>query len=157
MNLAFRNCKIALGMSVVSLILVCASSAQQADLIPDSQRIKPEDLLKVLQSSKGAKPLLIQVGSHVLYMEAHIPGSEYLGPAGSASGLEQLRKRVEALPRNKFIVIYCGCCPWTHCPNIKAAYDALNAMGFKNLKVLYIADNFGTDWVNKGYPVAKGD
>ena len=157
MNLAFRNYKIALGMSVVSLILVCASSAQQADLIPDSQRIKPEDLLKVLQSSKGAKPLLIQVGSHVLYMEAHIPGSEYLGPAGSASGLEQLRKRVEALPRNKFIVIYCGCCPWTHCPNIKPAYDALNAMGFKNLKVLYIADNLGTDWVNKGYPVAKGD
>jgi hypothetical protein len=30
-------------------------------------------------------------------------------------------------------------------------------MGFSNVKVLYIPDNFGTDWVDKGYPVAKGE
>jgi hypothetical protein len=30
-------------------------------------------------------------------------------------------------------------------------------MGFTNLKVLYISNNFGADWVEKGYPVAKGD
>jgi hypothetical protein len=30
-------------------------------------------------------------------------------------------------------------------------------MGFTNVKVLYIADNFGKDWVDKGYPVAKGN
>jgi len=30
-------------------------------------------------------------------------------------------------------------------------------MGFTNVKVLYISNNFGTDWVSKGYPVAKGD
>jgi hypothetical protein len=30
-------------------------------------------------------------------------------------------------------------------------------MGFTNVKVLYIANNFGADWVEKGYPVAKGD
>jgi hypothetical protein len=30
-------------------------------------------------------------------------------------------------------------------------------MGFTNVKVLYIANNFGTDWVSNGYPVAKGD
>jgi len=55
------------------------------------------------------------------------------------------------------IVLYCGCCPWNHCPNVKPAYDALQAMGFRNLKVLYIANNFGADWVDKGYPTAKGD
>ena len=54
-------------------------------------------------------------------------------------------------------MIYCGCCPWSHCPNVKPADDALRAMGFTNVKVLYIADNFGADWVNKGYPVAKGE
>ena len=73
------------------------------------------------------------------------------------NGLQQLRKRVEALPRNKFIIIYCGCCPWSHCPNVKPADDALRALGFTNVKVLYIANNFGVDWVEKGYPVAKGD
>ena len=37
-----------------------------------------------------------------------------------------------------------------------AAYDALHALGFTRVKALHIADNFGTDWVDKGYPVAKG-
>jgi thiosulfate/3-mercaptopyruvate sulfurtransferase len=139
--------------------LVVASGAivYQATSLPSSRLINPEELAKILQSSKGEKPLMIQVGSHVLYQQAHIPGSEYIGPASSDSGLQSLHKRVESLPRNKFIVIYCGCCPWSHCPNVKPADDALRAMGFINVKVLYIANNFGADWVDKGYPVAKGD
>jgi hypothetical protein len=40
---------------------------------------------------------------------------------------------------------------------VKPADDLLQSMGFTNVKVLYIAGNFGTDWVEKGYPVAKGD
>jgi len=130
--------------------------AQQATQIPASRLIYPAELVTLLQSSK-VTPLLIQVGSHVLYSQAHIPGSEYIGPASSEGGLEQLRRRVNPLPRNKLIVIYCGCCPWNHCPNVKPADDALHAMGFTNVKVLYIAGNFGVDWVEKGYPVSKGD
>jgi thiosulfate/3-mercaptopyruvate sulfurtransferase len=132
-------------------------SALQASSIPSSRLISAEELVKILQSPKGEKPLLIQVGSHVLYSQAHIPRSEYIGPASSESGLQQLRRRVESLPRSKFIVIYCGCCPWSHCPNVKPADDTLHAMGFTNVKVLYIANNFGADWVDKGYPVARGD
>jgi len=30
-------------------------------------------------------------------------------------------------------------------------------MGFTNVKVLYISDNFVTNWVDKGYPTAKGE
>ena len=91
------------------------------------------------------------------FEQAHIPGSEYIGPASSESGPQQLRKRVASLPRNQFIVIYCGCCPWSHCPNVKPAADALRAMGFTNAKVLFIADNFGANWVEKGYAVARGE
>jgi rhodanese-related sulfurtransferase len=129
----------------------------QATEIPTARLIQPEELVRALQSAKGDKPVVIQVGSHVLYSQAHIPGSEYIGPASSEGGLQQLRKRVETLPRNKSIILYCGCCPWSHCPNVKPADDALRALGFTNVKVLYIANNFGTDWVDKGYPVAKGD
>ncbi len=133
------------------------SPVYQATSLSSSQLINPEDLVKILQSPKGEKPLMIQVGSHVLYEQAHIPGSEYIGPGSSEIGLQQLQTRVQPLPRKKFIVIYCGCCPWSHCPNVKPADDALRAMGFTNVKVLYIPDNFGADWVNKGYPVAKGE
>jgi len=154
MNLLNRNAILALA----AILLVSASAvvAYQANSIPPSRLINPDELVKILQS-KSEQPLMIQVGSHTLYKQAHIPSSEYIGPASSASGLQQLRTRVQTLPRNKFIVIYCGCCPWNHCPNVTPADDALQAMGFTNVKVLYIADNFGADWVNKGYPVAKGE
>jgi rhodanese-related sulfurtransferase len=141
-------------LAVVVIALMVPALAYQASLIPASRLISPDKLVEFLKSEK---PLMIHVGSHVLYSQAHIPGSEYIGPASSDSGLEALRKRVKPLPRNQSIVLYCGCCPWSHCPNIQPADDALHAMGFTNVKVLYIANNFGTDWVDKGYPVAKGD
>lgn len=142
---------------VILCFLLSAFAMGQASAIPSSQRINPEDLVKLLQQAPKPEPLLIHVGSHVLYEQAHIPHSEYIGPASSTTGLRELRKRVESLPRTKLIILYCGCCPWTRCPNEKPAYDALTAMGFRNLRVLYIADNFGTDWVDKGYPTEKGE
>ena len=157
MSLAIQFRQILLILGTAAIALAASAIAYQASLIPASRLINPDALVRTLQSAKSEKPLLIQVGSHVLYTQAHIPGSEYIGPASTESGLRSLRKRVEPLPRNKFIVLYCGCCPWSHCPNVKPADDALHAMGFTNVKVLYIADNFGADWVEKGYPVAKGD
>jgi hypothetical protein len=140
-----------------TLAILSIAAAAQATSIPSTRLIKPEDLVKLLQSSGKDKPLMIQVGSHVLFSQAHIPGSEYIGPASSEAGLKRLRKRIESLPRTKFIVLYCGCCPWSHCPNVKPADDALRTLGFTNVKVLYIADNFGANWVDRGYPVAKGE
>jgi thiosulfate/3-mercaptopyruvate sulfurtransferase len=157
MNFSFQKSYVLFAVSVLALISASAVLALQANSIPASRLINPEELMKILQASKGEKPLLIHVGSHVMYEQAHIPGSEYIGPASYESGLQQLRQRVQALPKRKFIVIYCGCCPWSHCPTVKPADDALRALGFTNVKVLYIADNFGANWVDKGYPVAKGD
>jgi thiosulfate/3-mercaptopyruvate sulfurtransferase len=142
---------------VAMTCLTSALAAGQATAIPSARLINTEDLLKLMQASAKQKPLLIHVGSHVLYAQAHIPGSEYIGPGSSDAALQQLRKRVDALPRTKSIVLYCGCCPWSHCPNVKPADDALHAMGFTNVKVLYISNNFGTDWVDKGYPTARGE
>ena len=147
--------KIVIALAAASLMAL--QVVGQATAIPSSRQITPEDLVKLLQSSPEQKPLMIQVGSHVLYTQAHIPGSEYIGPASTENGVQQLRNRVESQPRTRFIVLYCACCPWGRCPNVKPADDALHAMGFTNVKVLYIADNFGTNWVDKGYPVAKGE
>src|SRR5581483_3965566 len=144
-------------IAVAAACLLCAQAGGQASAIPSSRQITPEDLAKLLQGSGKRKPLMIQVGSHVLYTQAHIPDSDYIGPASTEAGQQQLRKRVDPLPRNQFIVLYCGCCPWSHCPNVKPADDILHSMGFTNVKVLYISDNFGANWVDKGYPTAKGE
>ncbi len=121
-----------------------------------TQLIPPAELNKILQGPTKERPLIIQVGFRTMYEQAHIPGSEYVGAASSAEGLKELHQQVQGLPRARFIVLYCGCCPWSHCPNVQPAYKELQSMGFRNVRVLYIESNFGADWVDKGYPVSKG-
>jgi hypothetical protein len=124
--------------------------------IPTTALIDPAQVATLVRS-KAKKPLILQVGSHVLFQQAHIPGSEYVGAASTADGRQQLRNRVASLSKDKLIILYCGCCPWDHCPNVKPAYQELHSAGFTNLKVMYIAHNFGSDWVDKGFPTSKGD
>ena len=147
-------------IAVFVTVVAAAQSGGQApaasELPPGSAAlIQPQVLLKALQSS-SAKPTVLYVGPRFLYAQAHIRGAEFIGPASDPQSLDHLRKRVAALPRNSRIVLYCGCCPWEHCPNIRPAYTELQKTGFTGVKVLYLANSFGTDWVDKGYPVEKG-
>ena len=149
----------ALGLLVVVAVPPMGAqwlTSPSTSVVPTAQLMQAEDLNRILHGPRSARPLVLQVGSHVLFTEAHIPGSEYAGPGSSDDGLNTLRNRIKALPRATFIVLYCGCCPWNHCPNVGPAYTMLNHMGFTRVKVLYLADNLGADWVDKGYPVARG-
>ena len=128
-----------------------------ATRIPQSDLIQPAQLAHELQGLPDHRPLVLQVGFRMLFKEAHIVGAEYAGPASSAQGQQALRNQVKSLSRDRFIVIYCGCCPWTHCPNVGAAWHLLHSMGFKYVRVLYIAHNFGTDWIAPGYPVQRSN
>jgi len=143
------------GLSGTLLASSAATTDQQAESIPTQDLIQPAELAKMVQGT-SEKPLIIQVGSRVLYEEAHIPGSEYIGPASSPEGREKLRQRLQSVSRQKLIILYCGCCPWNHCPNVKPAWDLVHSLGFSRARVLYIANNFGTDWVDKGYATTKG-
>jgi thiosulfate/3-mercaptopyruvate sulfurtransferase len=147
---------------VFALIFLSQSapaSAQHlpASSIPTADLIQPAELAADLKNASLPKTLILQIGFHNLYAQAHIPDSEYIGAAKEEAGLKQLRDRVAKLSKDTAILIYCGCCPWSHCPNVAAAYGALHALGFTHVKVLYIAENFGDNWVNQGYPVAKGE
>lgn len=145
---------------VALLMATTFASAQSAlpanDPIPQSQLITPADLATELQTANQT-PLVLSIGPRTLYLQAHVPGSEYIGATASDSGLQKLRDRVKLLPKSTAIVLYCGCCPWSHCPNVHSAYELLHSLGYTNVKVLYITSDFGTDWVNKNYPIAKGE
>ena len=140
---------------LVTALAPAISPANPAAAVPAASLMQPAELALLLKEAAAAKPLLLQVGFRQLYDQAHIPGSEYAGPATTPAGLQLLRDRVARLPRNAAIVIYCGCCPWSRCPNIAAAYATLQELGFTNVKALYVADNFGADWVEHGYPTTK--
>jgi thiosulfate/3-mercaptopyruvate sulfurtransferase len=141
--------------SAVLLLSLSPWLCMQAKPTSDAQTISPEDLVKVWQAGNGPKPIVIQVGFRTLYDQEHIPGAIYVGPASTEAGLQQLRQSVGQIPKDKWIVLYCGCCPWSHCPNVKPAAALLSKMGFSNIKLLYIAGNFGSDWVSKGFPATS--
>ena len=160
LKIAIKKLTYLIAILTATLALAAVASAQTAlpsnDPIPRAQLTTADDFAKSLQTAKQ-KPLILNVGPRSMYTQAHIPGAEYIGAGSSDAGQQKLRDRVKSLPKNASIVIYCGCCPWGHCPNMHPAYQLLHSLGFTNVKALYIADNFGTNWVDKGYPIAKGD
>jgi hypothetical protein len=169
---------LSLGIAVLAIGLTenALSKKPAAASVPDAGKaaelasavqIEPEALAKLYQlcikqtRTPGVPPVecpqVFHVGFKNFYDQARIPLSEYAGPGSKPEGLELLRKRVSSLQHKQLIVLYCGCCPWDKCPNAKPAYDELHSMGFTNVKVVHIADNFGANWVNPGLPVTKGE
>jgi rhodanese-related sulfurtransferase len=140
---------------LAALVLALALPASAVDPSFKAPTITPEELAKTLRAEKAEKPVLLHVGFRVLFAQAHIPGSKFVGPG--RDGIALLKKAVASVPKDRAIVLYCGCCPWARCPNIEPAWSALKEDGFSNVKVLLIPQNLGADWVSKGYPVEKAD
>ena len=85
-----------------------------------------------------------------------MPGAAFHGTASTDQGLAELQAWAATVPRSTDLVIYCGCCPFDKCPNIRPAYTAMSSMGFKKLRVLTIPTSFAVDWAGMGYPMQKG-
>jgi hypothetical protein len=140
----------------MKLIAIGAVAALALALAADFPLIQPRELAGRLQA-KGARPVLLHVGFAVLYRGKHIPNSLYAGPASTPEGLATLQAAAAKLPRDAEIVVYCGCCPWDHCPNMRPAMDLLRRMGFTRVKALYIPTNMVKDWFDQGYPAELGE
>lgn len=133
-------------MRLIGIILL-AAIAFAAGQMP---LVAPAELAENLSKSKTP---VFYVGPNVLYRSKHIPGSVYAGPGGKDEGIALLKAAAGKLPRDREIVIYCGCCPWDRCPNMQPAFEALRAMGFTKIRAVDLPDNFKTNWIDKGYPV----
>ena len=112
--------------------------------------VAPEQLAKDIKS-----PLVIHVGFDVLYRSSHITGTPYAGPGSKPEGIAELRKAVTGQPKDRDIVLYCGCCPMEKCPNIRPAFATLHEMGFTHVRILDIPMNLKADWIDKGYPTDR--
>jgi thiosulfate/3-mercaptopyruvate sulfurtransferase len=149
--------------SLAAFIAICAAAlagqfalaAQPASSIPVDKLVQSAQWAAKVKDGSASKTLVLHVGFKTMFDQAHIPGSEYAGPGNTGAGLQVLRDRVASSARDSSILIYCGCCPWTRCPNMAGAYEALKELGFTDVKALFIQDNFGKDWVEQGYPTAK--
>jgi thiosulfate/3-mercaptopyruvate sulfurtransferase len=128
---------------------ICMFGFVQTDPEPWTSRqlMAPADLAAVINNPVEKKPIIFCVGPGAL-----VRGSRDMGPAKEKENLARLKKELAKLPRNTDLVIYCGCCPFEHCPNIRPAFTLLNEMKFSNARLLNLEHNIKTDWVAKGYP-----
>jgi len=134
-----------------------SASALPSEPWTDGETVKPGDLVKEMANAKGNnRPVVVCAGFRVLYEGAHVPGAVYHGPASKPEGLNDLKKWAQGVPRSSNVVIYCGCCPFDKCPNIRPAFETLHSMGFQHLRVLLLPNNLAKDWVGQGYPTEKG-
>lgn len=140
--------------SVVLLSGACAGDGAGGGTSTEpwgAQTVSAADLVKELAG--GDKPVVVCVAPPSMYSRAHIPGAVLHGPASEPAAQARLTAWAQPLPRATRLVVYCGCCPLAYCPNLRPAFKALNGMGFTHLRVLVLPENFGTDWVERGYPV----
>jgi rhodanese-related sulfurtransferase len=135
------------------LITVTAALAQQTDPWPAAAIMAPAQLAEQVKANTSTH--VIYVGFPILYKGAHIAKAVFAGPCSKPEGLAALAESVKPLPHDTEIVIYCGCCPFVRCPNIRPAYRALKDAGFTKIRVLQLDTNLHTDWVEKGYPTEK--
>src|SRR5258708_280001 len=88
-----------------------------ASIAAEPAVIEPKELVAQLKA-KDTKPELLFVGFAVMFRK-HIPGSTFIGPTSRAESLSALKAAAARLPRDREVIIYCGCCPWDMCPNVK--------------------------------------
>jgi thiosulfate/3-mercaptopyruvate sulfurtransferase len=132
-----------------------ASQESKAENDPWSptELVEPDRLAERIAAKE--KLTVLYVGFPVLYRAGHIPGATMAGPASKPEGMELLKEATQDLDRNKEVILYCGCCPFTQCPNIRPAYSDLKSRGFTHVRVVRIPTNLHTDWTSKGYPINR--
>lgn len=138
------------GLLIVAIFV--NSFAQSANTEPwkENQLMPPAELAAIINNPNALKPFIFSIGPG-----AYVKGSIDIGPANEKDNLKKLKAELSKLPKNANIVIYCGCCPFEHCPNIRPAFELLNKMKLTNHKLLSLQKNIKVDWIDKGYPKSE--
>ncbi len=113
-----------------------------------SELLEPAKLNEVINTGKF--PQILNIG-----VVEDIKGARHIGPLKDEANLKNLKAVLVNVPRNTELVIYCGCCPFSKCPNIQPAYHLLKDMGYSHVEVLNLPVNLKTNWIARGYPVEK--
>lgn len=139
-----------IALSANAFALSPGAESAQGDPWTPQQLLAPADLARTISNPKTAKPVIFSIG-----MQAIIKGSVDIGPAMMRENLTILKQKLEKLPKGAEIVVYCGCCPFSRCPNVRPAMELLKSMSFTNYKLLNLPQNIKVDWIDKGYPLSN--
>jgi thiosulfate/3-mercaptopyruvate sulfurtransferase len=125
------------------------TSAQSPVTWTNDQLLQPSELATVLKDNKEI-PVIFSIGPGAV-----IPHSKDIGMIKEEENMKKFKQELENLSKDTSIIIYCGCCPYEHCPNVRPAIQLLKEMKFTNYKLLDLPHNIKIDWINKGYPTGQ--
>jgi hypothetical protein len=134
-----------------------APASAQSVTPAHAQLIEPADLARLLSDTSGLRPEVLHVGFPILFRSGHITGSRHIGPASTPEGLHALKEALRGIPRGRPIVLYCGCCPWVDCPNMRPALQLAQELGRDDVKLLHLPRNLQRDWIDQGLPTSRSD
>jgi thiosulfate/3-mercaptopyruvate sulfurtransferase len=145
-------------IAITALIVAVQSFSPYQSKEPwkEIQLIQPAALAKIINDPSAKKPFIISVSPEGIYNlnpGKGIKGAVEFGAAEETANLSRLKANLSKMPGAQDIVVYCGCCPFRDCPNIRPAFKVLNEMKFKNHKLLDLKHNIKEDWMDKGYPM----
>jgi hypothetical protein len=135
-------------LTALTVVLLSFKKSQTEPWTPE-QLMQPDTLAAIINDPTATKPLIISIGPVNL-----IKGAIRTGPAKEKENFNELKKLLANEDKKKSIVIYCGCCPFKDCPNIRPAFSLLNEMKFTNHKLLNLPHNLKVDWINHGFPMS---
>ncbi|MDP1623210.1 MAG: hypothetical protein Q8M08_12825 [Bacteroidales bacterium] len=138
-------------IAALSLLLTTISgiiSAQTGEPWTSKDLLAPAALAGMIDNPKGPKPVIFNIGPL-----AGIKGSINIGSTVNKANLDKLSKSLAGVPKDKMVILYCGCCPFRNCPNIRPAFSLLTAQGYTNPKLLNLPQNLKVDWTDYGYPM----
>lgn len=124
-------------------------SAQKPVNWTDKQLMQPSELASIIKN-KTNQVTIISVGPFNT-----IPDAINVGMVSEEENMDKFKTQLSTLKKDAKVVVYCGCCPYEHCPNVRPAIDVLKQMKFTNFYLLNLPDNLKIDWINKGYPVTQ--
>lgn len=136
---------------LLTLLLLSGNIAcgQSKEPWTPEQLLPTATLAERINNNQTDNLLILNIGP-----DAVIKGSVDIGPAQEKESISKLKAYLKDVKKDKEVVIYCGCCPFSRCPNIRPAFRTLTEMGFKNARLLDIPQNIRVDWISKKYPLA---
>jgi hypothetical protein len=137
-------------ISLVFIILITSAfRIKQEEPWSADELMMPEQLAKIITDTDVTNdPVIVNIGP-----AGSIKGAIDIGPVNESKGLNLLKDKINTIPKDKEVVIYCGCCPFKDCPNIRPAFDVLTKQGFSNARLLNLPSNLKVDWIDKNFPM----
>lgn len=133
----------------ITIGFTCHLSAQNfTDPWKQTQLMSTKTLADKINQNKMKNTVVVNIGP-----DAVIKNSFNVGPTKDEANISKLKDYLKKISKDKEVVIYCGCCPFDKCPNIRPAFKTLINLGYKNTKLLNIPQNIKVDWIDKGYPI----